>query len=95
MNERKWIDIEPGNYSLSLSEYEVSKKVMYLRHSQHVHREEDGVVQFWRIKEHLQKYLLQSLHWSDSKWEACWVGGRGSKKRFQYCTDVSGIIVHF
>ena len=34
MNERKWIDIEPANYSLSLSAYEVSKKVIHLlRHS--------------------------------------------------------------
>ena len=49
MNERKWIDIEPGNYSLSA--YEVSKKVIHLlRHSQTVQREEDGAVQFWRIK---------------------------------------------
>ena len=29
---------------------------MYLlRHSQHVHREKHGAVQFWRTKEHLQK----------------------------------------
>ena len=46
MNERKWIDIEPGNYSLSA--YEVSKKVIHLlRHSQQVQREEDGAVHFW------------------------------------------------
>ena len=46
MNERKWIDIEPGNYSLSA--YEVSKKVIHLlRHSQKVQREDDGAVQFW------------------------------------------------
>ena len=33
MNERNWIDIEPGTYSLSA--YEVSKKVIHLlRHSQ-------------------------------------------------------------
>ena len=31
---------------------------MYLRHSQQVYREEDGAVQFWRIKENLQKYFL-------------------------------------
>ena len=37
MDERNWIDIEPGKYSLS--EYEVSKKVNHLlRHSQKVHR---------------------------------------------------------
>ena len=45
----KWIDIEPGKHSLS--EYEVSKKVIHLlRHSQKVHREEDGAVHFWRNK---------------------------------------------
>ena len=37
MNERKWIDIEPGNSSLSA--YEISKKVIHLlRHSQTVQR---------------------------------------------------------
>ena len=49
MNERKRIDIEPGNSSLSV--YEVSKKVInLLRHSQTVQREDDGAVQFWRIR---------------------------------------------
>ena len=46
MERRKWIDIEPGKHSLS--EYEVSKKVIHLlRHSQQVHREDDGAVHFW------------------------------------------------
>ena len=41
IERRTWIDIEPVKYSLS--EYEVSKKVIHLlRHSQQVHREEDG-----------------------------------------------------
>ena len=48
IGKRTWTDVEPGKYSFS--DYEVSKKVMYLlRHPQHVHREEDGAVQFWRI----------------------------------------------
>ena len=48
MNERKWIDIEPAESSLSA--YEVSKKVVnLLRHCQTVQREDDGAVQFWRI----------------------------------------------
>ena len=60
IERRNWIDIEPGKYSLS--EYEVSKKVIHLpRHSQQVHREEDGAVHFWRIKENLQNPLTQSL----------------------------------
>ena len=49
IGKRTWTDVEPGKYSFS--DYEVSKRVTHLlRHSQHVHREEDGAVQFWRIK---------------------------------------------
>ena len=59
-DERKWIDIEPGDSSLSLSAYEISKKVIHLlRHSQTVQREEDGAVQFWRIKNYLQNQFPQ------------------------------------
>ena len=47
--------LNQGN--ISLSEYEISKKVTYLlRRSQKVHREEDGAVHFWRIKENLQNH---------------------------------------
>ena len=50
MNERKWIDIEPGESSFSA--YEISKKVInLLRHSQTVQREDDGAVQFWEDQE--------------------------------------------
>ena len=49
LNERKWIDIEPAESFLSA--YEVSKKVInLLRHCQTIQREDDGAVQFWRIK---------------------------------------------
>ena len=93
MKARNWIDIEPGNHSLSA--YEVSKKVIHLlHHSQQVQREEDGAVHFWRIKEHLQSQFPQSIHWSDNRWKACLEAG-GAKRRFQYCTDDSGIIVYF
>ena len=45
IGRRNWIDIEPGKYSFS--DYEVSKKVTFLlRHSQQMHREEDGAVHF-------------------------------------------------
>ena len=95
IERRNWIDIEPGKYSLS--EYEVSKKVIHLlRHSQKVHREDDGAVHFWRIKEHFQNPFPQSIHRSDSRWKACLAaGGGGAKMRFQYCTDDSGIIIYF
>ena len=45
IGRRIWTDIEPRKYSTS--DYEVPKKVTYfLRHSQLVHREEDGAVHF-------------------------------------------------
>ena len=75
-DERKWIDIEPGNYSLSA--YEVSKKVTFLlRHSQQMRREEDGPIHFWRIKENLQNQFPQSIHWPDDRWKACLAAGGG------------------
>ena len=58
MNERKWIDIQPGDSSLSA--YEISKKVInLLRHSQTVHREDDGAVQFWKIRNYLRNQFPQ------------------------------------
>ena len=94
MYERKWIDIEPGNYSLSA--YEISKKVIHLlRHSQKVQREEDGAVQFWRIKNYLQNPFPQSVHWSDDRWKVCLAAGGGPKRKYQYCTDISGTIISF
>ena len=93
MNERKWIDIEPGESSFSA--YEISKKVIHLlRHSQIVQREEDGAVQFWRIKNYLQSQFPQIPHWSDNRWKACLAAGGGAKRRFQYSSDDSGIIVY-
>ena len=79
-----------------LSEYEISKKVVHLlRHSQQVQREEDGAVHFWRMKENLQNPFPQSIHWSDDRWKACLAAGGGAKRRFQYCTDDSGVIIYF
>ena len=93
MKERKWIDIEPGNYSLSA--YEISMKVIQLlRHSQKVQREEDGGNHYWRIKEKLQSQFPQIPCWSDDCWKACLAAGGGSKRRYQYCTDGSGTIVY-
>ena len=82
--------------TLSLSAYEVSKKVIHLlRHSQTVQREEDGAVQFWRIKEHLQSQFPHIPDWSDDRWKACLAAGGRAKRKYQYCNNVSGTIVYF
>ena len=93
MNERKWIDIEPAESSLSA--YEVSKKVInLLRHNQTVQRENDGAVQFWRIKFHLRNQFSQISCWSDDRWKVCLAAGGGSKRRYQYCSDISRTILY-
>ena len=84
--ERTWTDVEPGEYSIS--DYEVSKKLIHrLRHG-NLPRENDGAIEFWRIKDDLQKYFPHCPHCSDSKWKVCLAGGGGHKKRYQYCTDL-------
>ena len=94
MNERKWIDIEPSEPSLGA--YDLSKKVIsLLRHNQTVQREDDGAIQFWRIKFHLRNHSSQVQHWSDDRWKACLAAGGGSKRRYQYCSDNSGRILYF
>ena len=93
MNERKWIDIEPAEPSLSA--YEISKKVIHLlRHNQTVQREDDGAVQFWRIKFHLRNQFPQNQYWSDDRWKVCLAAGGGSKRRYQHCSDISGTILY-
>ena len=85
IEKRTWTDVEPGKYSLS--DYDVSKKLIHLlRHSQQVQREEYGAVHFWRIKDNLQNQFPYCPH--------CMAGGGRNKKRYQYCNNVSGIIVY-
>ena len=98
MNERKWIDIEPGESSFSA--YEISKKVLnLLRHSQTVQREDDGAAQFWKIKNFLQNQFPQMLYWSDDRWKACLSAGGGAKRRyselFMDIQDAISLILHY
>ena len=61
--ERIWTDIEPGTQS-SLS-YPVAKKPKtLLRHAQ-LAREEDGVIEFWRLKDDLRNDFKNSQYLSD------------------------------
>ena len=93
LRERKWIDIEPSKQDLA--SYEVSKKVInLLRHNQKLHREEDGAIQFHKIKFHLRDHHPQIQNWSDDRWKACLAAGGGPKRRYQYCSDNLGSIIY-
>ena len=59
-----------------------------LRHGD-LPREEDGAIEFWRLKDCLRHERENSRRWSGEMWESRMAGGGGRKKRFQYCTDPS------
>ena len=93
MHERRWIDIEPSEQNLA--SYDLSKKVInLLRHNQTLQREQDGAIEFYRIKFYLRNHHSQIQHWSDDRWKACLAAGGGSKTRYQYCSDNSGAILY-
>ena len=88
IRERIWTDIEPGTQSNQA--YPVAKRLnTLLRHGQ-LPREEDGAIEFWRLKDDLRNQFEYSQYWSDEMWKSKMAGGGDNKKRFQYCTDSSG-----
>ena len=93
LRERRWIDIEPSKQDLD--SYDLSKKVInLLRHNQTLYREEDGAIEFCKIKFHLRDHHSQIQNWSDDRWKACLAAGGGSKRRDQCCSDNLGTIIY-
>ena len=78
IHERRWIDIEPSEQNLA--SYDLSKKVINLRHNQTFQREDDGAIEFYKIKFHLRNHHSQIQVWSDDRWKACLTARRGAKR---------------
>ena len=78
MHETRWIDIEPSEPTLA--SYDLSKKGNSLLRHNTLQREEDGAIQFWRIKVHLRNQSSQGQHWSDERRKSCLAAGGGSKR---------------
>ena len=88
IGDRKWTDTEPE--TCSPIAYPVSKQLSTLLRHGHLPREEDGAIEFWRIKKILRHEFENSRHWSDEMWKSKMAGGGGNKNKLQYCTDPSG-----
>ena len=65
-----------------------------LRHNQTLQREEDGAIEFYKIKFYLRNHHSQIQVLSDDRWKACLAAGGGSKRRYQDCSDNSGTILY-
>ena len=46
------------------------------------------------MKNYLRNQFPQVQYWSGDHWKLCLAVGGGAKRRYQCCTDISGIIVH-
>ena len=78
-----------------LASYDHSKKVInLLRHNQTLQREQDGPIEFCKIKFHLRNHHSQIQNWSDDRWKACLDAGGGSKRRYQFFSDNFGTIIY-
>ena len=86
--ERIWTDIEPGTQS-NLA-YLVAKRLNTLLRHGELPREEDGAIEFWRLKDDLQRKFENSQHWFDNVWKSKMARGGGNKKKIRHCTDPSG-----
>ena len=92
-HQRRWSDIEPSKQDLVSYDHSI-KVINLLRHNQTLQREQDGAIEFYKIKFHLRNHHSQIQNWSDDRWKACLAAGGGSKRRYQYCSDNFGTILY-
>ena len=83
-----------GKENIHFFDCMVSKKLIHLLRHGSLHRVIDGAIEFWKIKDKLEKHFLYCHHWSDDKWKKSMGSGGVNKKRYQYCTDSSWIILY-
>ena len=68
--------------------------ISLLRHKKH-YREENGAIEFSKIKFYVRHHHSQLKNWSGDRWKVCLAAGGRSKRRYQYCSDNSGTILYF
>ena len=59
----------------------MSKQLSTLLRHGHLPREDDGAIEFWRLKEYLRNDLVQSQHWSGEKWRSTMAKGGGKQEK--------------
>ena len=70
MHERRWFDTEPSEQNLASYDLEESNQSSSTRQNQTLQREEDGAIEFHKIKFYLRSHSSQVQHWSDDRWKS-------------------------
>ena len=80
--ERFWTDIEPRTSSNIA--FPVSKRLTSLLRHGSLPREDDGAIEFWRLKDCLRYEFENSQHWSDEMWKnnVIWHEAEATRKDF-------------
>ena len=95
MKERNWIDIEPGNnYSLSLRTRFRRKQSIFFDILRKYNEKMTERFNSGDLKNIFRANFHKFLIGLTIVGKACLAAGGGAKRRYQYCTDVSGIIVY-
>ena len=82
---RKWFDVEPGTQNSRSCEVAKERNTL-LRHES-LPPEEDGAIEFRRLKLEFASNFSTSPHWSTRSWKSHLERSGGHKKRFQYSVD--------
>ena len=56
----------------------MSKKLINLLRHGSLPRDDDGAIEFWRLKDHLRNHFVHSQHWSDENWKSTMGKGGGN-----------------
>ena len=73
----------------------MSKQLSTLLRHGDLPREEDGAIEFWRLKDYLRNDFVHSQHWFDEMWKSTMARGGGNKNRFHFCTGPSRQEIHY
>ena len=86
-HSRKWIDVGPGEQNAK--SYPIAKRMKTLLRPEPLPRDEDGAIDFGRLKMQFESGFPKYVHWSVRSWISHFQRG-GEKKRFHFFIDSTG-----
>ena len=91
VRERNWIDIEHQEPTQKdAPSFPISKRMITLLRHGTLPRNEDGAIEFWRLKMEFKSDFPNSVNWSIRMRIDHLQAGGGQKKRFQFCINSNG-----